>query len=136
MPPLRKIRSEGRIRRGRLVLVNRSRLAADIRRMSDGPVLVTIAAPESMRSIQANRYYFGRVVRTIGDELGYADPEDAHEAIAFKFLRVEDDPITGSPRRRRTRDMTSSEFSDYVTRVITWAETEMEIRIPRPGEDE
>src|SRR5262245_15531509 len=122
------------IRFGNLELADRAEFRRGLRRLGDGKVIVTVEKPKRPRSTQANRYYFGCVVRVIAEEIGIADPEEMHEILAFKFLRLEDDPVTGSPRRRRTRTMTSAEFSKYVRDVVTWAEADMGWRIPRPEE--
>lgn len=72
------------------------------------------------RTSQANRYYFGVVVKLMAEHCGY-DPQEMHEAFAFRFLRIEDCPVTGAPRRKRTPDTDSAEFSEYVNHCIRLA---------------
>lgn len=86
------------------------------------------------RSSPANRYWWGVVIRTLCQELGYADPEELHEAIVFKFRPADPDPITGSPRRQRTSAMSSDEFSTLTSEVRLWAEADLGIYIPTPNE--
>lgn len=121
-------------RDGRLRLAYPKRYQAFLKTQPDGEYAVSVRRWTQPRSLISNRYYFGAVVRTIGNELGYSDPDELHELLALKFLRIEDDPITGSPRRRRTRTMDQATFSAYVNQVITWAEADMGIRIARPEE--
>lgn len=96
------------------------------------PVEITIRQKRNQRSLQANRYYFGVVVPLIADYCGY-DKGDMHEALAMKFLRIEDDPITGSPRRKHTPETDTKEFAEYVDACIRFA-AELGIDIPAPGE--
>ena len=51
------------------------------------------------------------------ESLGYDDPTELHEALAFKLLRLPDDPITGSPRRQSTAKLNTAEFVAYADAV-------------------
>lgn len=82
------------------------------------------------RSSQANRYYFGVVVKLLAEHCGY-DPQEMHEALAFRFLRIEDCPITGAPRRKHTPETDSAEFAEYVDHCIRLA-AELGVVIPDP----
>lgn len=80
------------------------------------------------RSSQANRYYWGVVIKALSDYTGY-EADEMHECLAMKFLRIEDDPITGSPRRKRTPKCNTAEFSEYVDRCIRFA-AELGVVVP------
>jgi hypothetical protein len=88
-------------------------------------VVVELRKPKAIRSTKSNRHYFGAVVRYLAREWGYADPSELHDALGHKFRPLPPDPITGAPRRMRTRDMDQTQFSAYVQDVTTWAITEM-----------
>lgn len=79
------------------------------------------------RSSKANRYYFGAVIRAILLESGEHESRryEIHDALAFKFLPLPPCPLTGSPRRMRTPDTDSAEFSAYVNQVKLYACTEL-----------
>jgi hypothetical protein len=64
------------------------------------------------RSNQANARYWA-LLTVAAREIGYDDPEDLHEGLALKFLRLTDDEKTGLPRRQRTPKCSTSEFADY-----------------------
>jgi hypothetical protein len=83
---------------------------------------------KTKRTSQANRYYFGVVVKLLAEHCGY-DAQEMHEALAFRFLRIEDCPITGAPRRKRTPDTDTTEFSEYVNHCIRLA-AELGVVIP------
>ena len=93
---------------------------------------VIIRKRKSQRSIQQNRFYFGCVVKLIGEYCGY-DTDDMHEALAMKFLRIDDCPITGVPRRKRTPKTNTAEFAAYVDQCIRFG-AELGVVIPEPGQ--
>ncbi len=84
-------------------------------------------------SSQARRYYFGVVVKAISEHTGY-ERDETHELLAMRFLRVADDPVTGSPRRQRIPQVQSPEFAEYVDRCKRFAAIELHIVIPDPLE--
>ena len=97
-------------------------------------VEITVKPWRNRRSDRASRYYFGVVVPLIAEYCGY-DKQEMHELLAMRFLRIEDDPITGAPRRKHTPDTDSAEFAGYVDNCIRLG-TELGIYIPQPGEAE
>lgn len=98
------------------------------------PVEVVVRPKRSRRSGKANAFYWSVVVPLIAEELGY-DKQECHEVLAFHFLRIEDCPVTGSPRRKRTPECDSAEFARYVDQCIRLA-AEHGIVVPQPGEVE
>jgi hypothetical protein len=101
--------------------------------------IVLRAVPKRQGS-QAMRYYRGVVVPDIAAASGVDDPDDyqsVHEALAWKFLRIEDHPQFEYPRRRSTAkdDMTQEELTAYIDTCITWAETSIPgCRVRRPDD--
>ena len=89
---------------------------------------MTIRRHRKQRTSRANRYYFGVVVPLIAEHCGY-DKQEMHELLAMRFLRVEDDPITGSPRRKRTPNTDTKEFAEFVDNCIRLA-AELGVYIP------
>jgi hypothetical protein len=94
------------------------------------PIAVTVKRYRRKRSDRQNRYYFGQVVPRIAERCGY-DKQEMHELLAMRFLRVEDDPITGSPRRKRTPDTDTAEFTEYLDHCIQFG-AELGAEIPPP----
>jgi hypothetical protein len=92
-------------------------------------VRVVIKSAKPPRSGKSNRFYFAAVVRYLAEEWGYADPAELHDALGHKFRPLPPDPITGAPRRMRTRDMDQEQFSAFVKDVATWAQTDMGINL-------
>ena len=94
------------------------------------PVEVSVKRKTRSRSNQQHRYYWGVVVKILGDHFGYSDLE-MHEALKYEFLRIEKQgkPLTV----RSTRDLTTIEFEDYVERIKLWSVEEYQCYIPAPG---
>lgn len=111
-----------------------TRFRTYLARLKDKPVEVIVRRVKSQRSLRANAYYRGVVVKVMAEEFGY-DPQEMHEVLAMRFLRVDDCPITGAPRRRRTPDCDTREFAEYVDACIRLA-TEHGLYVPQPGEVE
>lgn len=101
-------------------------------KLRGAPVELTIRRFRNKRSDQANRFYWGVVVPLIAEHCGY-EKDELHELLAMRFLRIDDDPITGSPRRKHTPATDSKEFGEYVDSCIRFA-TELGVYIPQPGE--
>lgn len=119
---------------GKLLLTPATRglLMKHLATLTRKPVVVTVAVHTPKRSDRASRYYFGVVVPLIAEHCGY-DKQEMHELLAMRFLRMADDPVTGSPRRQRTPETDSKAFADYVDACIRFA-SELGIYVPQPGE--
>lgn len=109
----------------------RGLLSVHLARMKDKPVEVVIRPHKQKRSDQASRYYFGVVIALIAEHCGY-EKDEMHELLAMRFLRIEDDPVTGSPRRKHTPETDTAEFSAYVDRCIQFG-AELDVYIPPAG---
>jgi hypothetical protein len=125
----------GRItEQGELVLFDteRTQRRAHLRSLSGKDVEIVVRRKRQQRSSQANRYYFGVVVPLIAEHCGY-EKDEMHELLAMKFLRTEDDPVTGSPRRKHTPETDTQEFGEYVDACIRLG-AELGVVIPAPNE--
>lgn len=98
----------------------RGMLRLHLRKLAGKPVEVVVRRAVAKRTDRQSRYYFGVVVPLIADHCGY-DKQEMHELLAMRFLRIEDDPVTGAPRRKHTPDTDTEEFSIYVDHCIAFA---------------
>ena len=108
-------------------------LAACVRAsMKGSAVEIVIRRQRRTRSSKQNRYYWSAVIGEIASCAGYRrqDAYQLHDALAFKFLPLPPCPITGSPRRQRTPETDTEEFSVYVDQVIQWAAETWGVVIP------
>lgn len=106
--------------------------------LKNKPVEVVIRQKRVKRSSQANRFYWGVLIAEIASCAGYrrADAYQLHDALAFKFLPLPNCPITGSPRRQRTPETDTAEFSAYLEQVIQWAAETWGVVIPEASQVE
>lgn len=116
---------------GLLVMNHQKEYARHVRSLAGQYVEVIVRRKRLQRSSQANRYYFGVVVPLIAEHCGY-EKDEMHELLAMRFLRIENDPVTGSPRRKRTPDTDTKEFSEYVDACIRFG-AELDVVIPEAG---
>jgi len=124
----------GRVDGGAIEIRDKTEFMKYLRGLDGKEVEVVVRRLRSQRSSQANRFYWGVVIALMAEEFGY-DKQEMHEVLAMRFLRIEDCPITGSPRRKRTPDCDTKEFAEYVDACIRLA-TEHGVYIPAPGEVE
>jgi hypothetical protein len=120
----------------------RARFDAYVATLS-GPVVLTVETAEEKRSDEANRYWFGAIVdffRKVWSEQ-YRKPfgrpdytkEEAHGALVEIILGFEDGPH-GTRIRKRTRDLTRSDFSRLIDEGKQMAWQDYQVRIPDPDE--
>lgn len=103
--------------------------------LKGAPVEWTLRRQTKRMSDSARRYYFGCVVPLIAEHCGY-EKEEMHEVLAMRFLRIDDCPITGAPRRRHLSsadDFKSKEGAEFIDACIRLA-SEMGVYVPQPGE--
>lgn len=95
-------------------------------------VEVTCRKRRTQRSLKQNRAYFGLIIEAIAESCGYTKDE-AHEAVAWKFLRV-GEPDALLPKRRSTSDLSTKEFEDYCAQVKQFAVEKLGLFIPDPNQ--
>jgi hypothetical protein len=123
----------GRVLPGGLLVHDRPKDYAQYVRSLKGCFVETVVRKRRLtRTNPQNRYYFGVVVKLIADHCGY-ERDEMHELLAMKFLRMEDDPITGAPRRKRTPKTDTQEFMEYVEACVRFG-AELGVYVPDPNE--
>ena len=87
-----------------------------------------------IRSLEANNYYFGVVVKYVCQAFGYEPHEKdmVHEGLKFRFLTEE--KVIGFPVTKSTAKMESPEFWDYIDTIKRWMSSEYNVYIPDPNE--
>ena len=91
---------------------------------------VEIKKSESSRTSQQNRYYWGVILKIVSQETGFT-PEEAHEVYKKKFLTYQK-AHKGKlyDFTKSTTDLKTSEFGEYLDKVINHAQTELLCIIP------
>ena len=129
---------------GSLRIKNRHLFDEEVRSMSrekDYEVTVEVKPRKRYRSTIQNAYYWGIVVAMISErlrELGHdVDRDLTHEFLKGRFLFTELlDPSTGEVMRipKKTSELTTSEFMDYLEYVKQFAAETLDIYVPDPNE--
>jgi hypothetical protein len=93
------------------------------------------------RSTKANAFYWGVVLQALADHTGHL-PEELHEILKAKFLpkALAVCDLNGELRGEyviggSTASLSVEEFSDYMNRIIRWADEELGVLIPHPDSE-
>lgn len=101
-------------------------------------VLIRIEKVHAIRSVEANRYYFGVVLKRLSDYTGYT-VDELHEWAKARFIPkhvamldkngdVKDDMVIGGTTTRLNR----VQFYEYVEAIRQFAAESLELDIPDP----
>jgi hypothetical protein len=117
----------------------RSQLQEAVLLWPDGPAQLTLEREQATRSREANAYYWGVVVKALAEHTGYT-PDETHEVLKTMFLPKDVAIKTGRGEvvaeyviGGSTRELTVSEFYDYVERIRQWAFEKLNVDMP-PGD--
>lgn len=107
----------------------------------DCEVTITVEKKHAIRSLEANRYYFGVCLRLLSDHTGYT-VDELHEWAKARFLpkhvailddngTVVDDLVIGGTTTRLNR----VQFYEFVEALRQFAAEKLDISIPDPDVD-
>jgi hypothetical protein len=96
-------------------------------------VEIIVRKPGTKRSNEANRYYWGVVVKMIADFCGY-NSDEMHEALKEKFLGSGERDEHGLMVIKSSAALSVDEFIQYTNKIVMWAAQELLVYIPSPGE--
>lgn len=100
-----------------------------------GEVEIVLKKRTKSRSSNQNRYYWGVVIETLSNHIGY-EREEMHDTLKILFLR-KPAPAQGLPDTlRSTSSLTTVEFEEFLERVRRWASVDFSLSIPLPNEVE
>ncbi len=92
--------------------------------------VIIVKQHRKTRSINQNAYYWGVVLKIIGDETGYL-PEEAHQIFGEKYLKYEK---AHREFIRSTTALNTLEMEEYLEKIRRFAAMELHIRVPDPNE--
>ena len=81
------------------------------------------------RSLNQNKYYWGVIIKMLGDEFGYI-AEEMHDALRMRFLQVHTNKL---PTIKSTTELSTKEMEEYLSKIRQWA-SEEGIFLPLPNE--
>ena len=119
---------------GKIQIIDKEALGVWLGNYKDGTELhLTVKKKSYKRTNPENRYYHGVIVKILSDELGYSR-EEMHQALKFKFLRIAKEERNGLPKIGSTAELDIPSFENYCETIRNWALTDLNIKIPLPGE--
>jgi len=127
----------GHVHGGKFVAANRDLFAQAFWSHENQEVDVVVKRHRKTRSLAQNAYYFGVVVKRIGDAMGESDLEAVHDMLKMELnyhlvkvgtreLRI---PLS-------TASLSTEDFEDYLERARRWASEWLSLYIPLPHEVE
>lgn len=102
------------------------------------PVTVTIERQHATRSLEANSYYFGCVLKLLSEHTGYT-VDELHEWAKARFIpkhvalcdqngEVRDDIVVGGT----TTKLDKVQFYEYIEQIRQFASETLDVNIPDP----
>jgi len=119
----------GKSEKGIVVLDDEKGFTEHIKSLDGKFIQLVVRRYRTNRSNNQNKYYWGVVIKILGDELGYM-PDEMHNALRWKFLRKGGKLETV----KSTSSLTTIEFEEYLELIRIWALRDLEINIPLPNE--
>jgi hypothetical protein len=112
----------GEVRKGKL-LIDPASLAIALREFDGKRVTLEIQAEKPLRTLQANRRYWGVIVPLAGDLLGKTrdvplSKDQVHYVLVAAFAGCDETPLGLVPLRTST--MTTAQFAAYCEAVTVW----------------
>lgn len=131
------LRHKIHVKNGKIEFYNLPLFNKNVRSYEGKDAFLVFRDYKDKRSDNQNRYYWGVVLKFIGEELGYF-PEDIHEFLKQKLL-VGKEITIGDVKfyvPSSSSSLNTTEFEDYLAKVRAWAVQELKLVIPLPNEVE
>ena len=103
-------------------------------------VNVTVKPFKKYRSSEQNRYFHGVVLPLIADHLGDINLDTTKDLLKSMFLKeqrmikTKKDKMKEVTVIRGSRELSTKEFEEFMSKVRMWASMELGISIPEPHE--
>lgn len=102
-------------------------------------IIIDIRKRHPKRTNNQNRYYWGHIIKTLADALGYL-PDEMHEILKHKFLTIEKKIIYDGEEletviiTKSTANLKTVEFEEYLEKIRVWSNLELGIMLLLPNE--
>lgn len=123
------IKFTGKVEKGLLKLDDEIGYRKHLASLEGKKIQAIVRKYKTTRSNEQNRYYWGVVIKILGEEFGYM-PEEIHEALKWKFLRKGGKLETVNS----TTSLNTTEFEIFLEKVRIWVLTDFQVKIPLPNE--
>jgi hypothetical protein len=125
----------GRVKGGKFIPADPSTFKEAFFCHENKEVELTVKRHRQARSLNQNAYYWGVVVRMIGQQIGEDDPEAVHE-----MLKMEHNYYVATVGKKEMRiplstaDLDTTAFEAYLEKIRRWSSEWLSLYIPSPGE--
>lgn len=138
-----KITFNGKIKDGKMTIINRKSFDDYVNSLPDKDILITIEKKIKKRSNHQNAYYYGVVLKIVRQGLidqgfdNFRNDESVHELLKYRFLKVDESNPDGLfvERIKSTTELSTSQFMDYIAEIQRWASEFLNVYIPEPNEE-
>ena len=135
---MREFVTTGYVQSGLLLLRGQKRLQSWARSLADCEVIVRIEKAHAIRSVEANKYYFGVCLKLLSEYTGHT-VDELHEWAKARFIPkhvsicdgngvIKDDLVVGGT----TASLNRVQFYEYVEAIRKFAAEELSVDIPDP----
>jgi len=131
-----KIQFSGRVEGGEIKAGHDRWVETELGEIEGEQVFITLEPIRDRRSLQANAFYWGVVVKTIADHTGQT-PESLHEYFKARFLsetflmtNKDGEVIDERTIVRSTTRLRVIAFSEYIQSIVVWANEFLGLSIP------
>lgn len=105
----------GEIHGGAIKLEHRGAFAAHVATLEGKRVELVLRKHKAKRSLSQNALYWSAYVPVFMELMGYDDPDECHEALKWRFLRIHED--REYPSVRSTASLSTAEFTEYLDKL-------------------
>ena len=139
---MKKLQTYGTIEDGKLKIIHRNRFTEAIKALKPGRYSLTIEKVYRKRSNPQNSFLWGVVYPIVLEGLKQAgfeefeEDEQVHDLLKCRFLKKDIVNKDGEVIETvgMTKNLTTTEFMDYLSEIGKWSSEYLNVYIPEPGE--
>ena len=128
---MKQLKAFGKIVNGKIVFDDKAKFINDIAKFdNDIKIVIEVREAKDIRTNAQNRLWW-KWIEIISDELGYADKQEIHNILKYKFL-LKEEMIDGEIHQglKSTTTLTKEEFGKLTQDVFFWANDTFNINLP------
>jgi len=128
---LKQLKAFGKIVNGKIIFDDKAKFLNDISKFDDDiKIVIEVREAKDIRTNAQNRLWW-KWIEIISDELGYADKQEIHNILKYKFL-LKEEMIDGEIHQglKSTTTLTKEEFTKLTQDVFFWANDTFNINLP------
>ena len=128
---MKQLKAFGKIVNGKIIFDDKAKFLNEIAKFDDNiKIVIEVREAKDIRTNAQNRLWW-KWIEIISDELGYADKQEIHNILKYKFL-LKEEMIDGEIHQglKSTTTLTKEEFTKLTQDVFFWANDTFNINLP------